>query len=466
VEFFYLIGMLVVLAWGVALLLRGGPIVGAMLVLLAGTCFGHPFFNLPVGRVPLTADRLLLVVLAGQYLLYRHWGWIESRPIGAADYALFAFITVLFVSTLAHDFHYHNELPLAQLMFYFLMPAVLYWVVRGSTFDSRSVSWLLGSLALFGVYLAVTAVAETRAEFWLVFPKYIASTEYRDFLGRGRGPLLNPVGNGILLALSTCAALIWWPTTTRLNRGLLLAALAALAWGMYSTLTRSVWMGAAGGVLVICVTVLPVRWRILVVGSAVVATGLVLFVGWDNLVAFKRDQYATAEETADSVRLRPILATVAWHMFLDRPLLGCGYGQYAPEVLDYLSDRTTEMPLEKARPYVQHNTFLALLVEVGVIGLGCFLAMLAVWTRWAWWLWRHPSAPTWARQAGLLFLGFMGIYLPNAMFHDVSIIPMINMVLFFLGGAVTGIASGMASATRPERIRLWLPEDELVGAAG
>ena len=465
-EFFYFIGLLIVVAWGGLLLVRGGPIVGALLVLLAGTCFGHPFFNVPLGRIPLTADRLLLVVLVAQYLLYRRWGWIGAKPVGAADYLLFGFIAVLVLSTLMHDFHFRNELPLSQLLFYFLMPVALYWVVRGSEFDSRSVAWLFGSLVVFGVYLAVTAVAETHQQFWLVYPKYIASSDFRDFLGRARGPLLNPVGNGMLLALSTCAAVIWWPATNRCYRGLILAALAVLAWGMYSTLTRSVWMGAAGGLLVVCTAVLPTRWRVFAVGSAAVAAAIVLSVGWDNLMAFKRDQDASAEDTADSVRLRPILATVAWHMFLDRPLFGCGYGQYLQEVPDYLSDRTTELPLERARPYVQHNAFLAMLVETGLVGLGLFLALLVVWTRAAWRLCKHAAAPIWARQTALLFLAFMGIYLPNAMFHEVSIIPMINMVLFFLGGAIMSLSSGVASATSQERIHLWLPEEELVGAAG
>jgi hypothetical protein len=43
---------------------------------------------------------------------------------------------------------------------------------------------------------------------------------------------------------------------------------------------------------------------------------------------------------------------------------------------------------------------------------------------------------------------------------------MINMVLFFFAGAVMSLSSTMASATSQERIRLWLPEEELVGAPG
>ena len=100
-------------------------------------------------------------------------------------------------------------------------------------------------------------------------------------------------------------------------------------------------------------------------------------------MTFKRDKDLDAELTAESAKLRPILATVAWHMFLDRPLLGCGFAQYREVMPEYLADRSTDLPLEKVRPFVQHNVFLALLTETGLIGVGLFVAVLL------WWTWRR-----------------------------------------------------------------------------
>jgi O-antigen ligase len=142
---------------------------------------------------------------------------------------------------------------------------------------------------------------------------------------------------------------------------------------------------------------------------------------------------------------------VAWKMFLDRPLLGCGFGHYRDEFVYYLDDRSTDLPLEKARPYVQHNVFLALLAEIGLIGMGLFIAMLSLWTRDAWRLWRAAEAPLWARQQGLLFLAMLGSYFTNAMFHDLSIIPMVNMFLFFMAGLTSNLSwrAQSAAAARP-----------------
>ena len=158
-------------------------------------------------------------------------------------------------------------------------------------------------------------------------------------------------------------------------------------------------------------------------------------------MAFKRDKSLTAEKTAESVELRPILAVVAWNMFLDRPLFGCGYSQYKLEHPNYLSDRSTDLPLERARGYIPHNVVFSLLTETGLVGLGLFVSLLFFWACDAWRLWRDQTSPLWMRQQGLLMLACLGAYLVNGMFHDVSAIPMANMTLFFLAGVTEGLRS-------------------------
>jgi hypothetical protein len=451
VEWLLAIGAVAALAW--------------VAVLLAGSCFGFPFFNLPMGPLPLTADRVLLGVLMAQYVVYRQWGRTDPKPLATADYLLIALLVVLVGSTFTHDFRYRNAMPLSQLVFYFLMPAILYWIVRQARWSQQAAWWVLASLAGFGVYLCLTAVAESQGAWEFVFPKYIASPAYVEFFGRGRGPYLNPVADGIVAGLGLCAALVWWPRLNRPARLAGLGVLAIFAVGIYCTYTRSVWIGAGLGLLIIVALATPREWRVAVVGSAVVVSSLTMALGWEHFLSFKRDQYVSAEDVADSAKLRPILAMVAWHMFLDRPIFGCGFGQYVQEAPAYLSDRSSDLPLEKARPYIQHNAFFALLTETGIVGMGLFVGLLGCWTRAAWRLWRSEHAPPWVRDVGLMFLGFMGVYLTNAMFHDVSIIPMVNMVLFFLGGSVMALVPASQSKVVAKRLKVWVPEGELAGVS-
>jgi O-antigen ligase len=244
-----------------------------------------------------------------------------------------------------------------------------------------------------------------------------------------------------LLAICLGATLMCWPRLKRPAQLALLAVIALYLAGIYCSMTRSVWMG---GVFVVALAVglaLPWSWRVLLLGGGALAILLLVATQWENLVSFKRDKALSAEKTAESVALRPIMARVAWHMFLDRPLLGCGFAQYKTEHNNYLSDRTTDMPLERARDYIPHNVVFSLLTETGLVGLGLFLAMIAYWARDAWRLWRDAAGPLWMRQQGLLLLVALGVYFINGMFHDVSVVPMANMTLFTIAGATAALRS-------------------------
>jgi O-antigen ligase len=300
-----------------------------------------------------------------------------------------------------------------------------------------------------GVYLAVTAVAEVQQIEWLVFPKYILSTERLDWLGRARGPLLNPVSNGLLLTAMLLGLLMFWPEASRPGKAMILA-LSGLLWvGIYCTQTRSVWIGAGVAVLTILGLALPRNWRWPVLGGAVMVAGLVVFTQWDQLIAFQRDRVSSAEDTAASARLRPVLARVAWNMFLDRPLVGCGLAHYEDEVVYYLHDRSTELPLETARPFAQHNVFFALLTETGLPGMGLFSMMLGLWAYDGWRLWRDVAAAAWFRRLGLLLLAILAAYLVNGLFHDVSLLAMISMLLYYLAGLTSAVQSQRAHHDAP-----------------
>jgi len=440
----------VALVWGGVVLSRGGLLAGCLGVLLAGCCFGYPFYHLATKPIPLTVDRVLWLVLLAQYGLWRKFGWADPKPMGTPDLVLGLFLVALGLSTFSHDWQAHNAAPVSRLVFFYVMPLGVYWTARQSRISERAAKGLLVCLTLFGVYLAVTAVAEVADVPGLVFPPYVMSPEYPEFLGRARGPLLSPIGNGILLGTCLAAGMLFWAGLGRWGRAAMVPVLLLIAGGALLTLTRSVWMGVALGAMTVVALAAPAAWRRLILTAAVFAMVVLAATQWERLSSFKRDRAISAEEMAESARLRPILATVAWKMFLDRPLWGCGFGHYVDASRPYYSDRTTDLPLEKARPFVQHNVLLALLTETGLIGMGLFAAVLALWAREAWRLWRSPQVAPGVRAPALVFLAFAANYLVNGMLHDVAIIPMVNMVLFFLAGTTVGLASGR-HAIRPGR---------------
>ena len=452
------------LVWGVVIYLRGGLLAGCLVVLLAGMCFGLPFLDIELGSVSLTVDRIVWFVLIAQYAIWRLKGWADPKPPGRSELVLCGFVGAMVLSTFTADWRANGNEPATRLALFYLMPLGVYWVARQSRLSERSVLALFGCLTALGVYLAATVVAETFQVWWLVYPKYIEETMTStslEFIGRGRGPLLNPVGTGMLLALCLVGTLMWWPRARRPGRVAIVALSLLLCLAVFYTLTRSAWMGGMLGLAIMLAVTIPRRWRTPVLGAGLLIVVVAAVSQWQNLVAFKRDRDLSAAQTAESVHLRPILGVVAWKMFLDRPLLGCGFAQYPKESANYVADRSTSLPLEKGYGYEPHNVLFSLLTEAGLVGLGLFVILVGFWGRDAWQLWRHRSAPLWARQQGLLLLAAMGIYFVNGMFHDTSVAPMAHMTLFFLAG----VTAGLRPLWQPSAVACRLPSGRLLPGA-
>jgi len=430
------------LIWGIIYFARGGLLAGGLAVLLAGICFSVPFYKFELGPIPLTADRLLLIILVMQYAVYRRWEHTDPKPVGKPEILLLVFLAYMLFSTFRAHWQLNNYQPVSWLIISYIMPAVIYWIVRQANLTKRAVTLMFASFAIFGVYLAITSLAEFFQISWLVFPRYIMTTAAdsdAEFVGRGRGPLLHPIGNGVLLAICLGALVMWWPRLRGGKQMFVIAGVMLLFAAIGCSMTRSVWMG---GVLALALAVglaLPWSWRIPILGSGLIVAVVFTVAQWENLVSFKRDKALGADKTAESVELRPKMARLAWLMFCDRPLLGCGYAQYGVEHRSYVSDRSGDMSLEQVRGYIPHNVVLSLLTETGAIGLGLFLALVVFWGGTAWNLWSDPDVPLYARQQGLLMLIALIAYFVNGMFHEVSVIPMMNMTLFFLAGVTEGL---------------------------
>jgi len=424
-----------------------GLLGGCLAILVVGTCFGPAFFNVDIGPLPITADRVLIGFVMVAFVLQRQLGLTRRVALDKSDLALVAFLGALALATFLNDWRADGFRTTSRFLFFFVLPFAVYWVGRSLNLTSRGLQAVYLTFAALALYLALTGIAE-RFEVWaLVFPKYIASPEHWEFFGRARGPLLNPVANGILLCLGMCAALLLWPKLARPGQLAVMIVFPIYCAGIFCTMTRSVWLGALFALCVLIGLALPRNWRLASFTALALAGGLTLVAKWDQMNSFKRDKFVSVANMEQSASLRPILATIAWRMFQERPLLGCGLGGYREACLTHLSDRSSDLPLQTARGYVQHNVFLALLTETGLVGAGLFVLLASLWGWNAWTLWRSPEAELAQRQWGLLFLALLAVFLVNGMFHDVSIMPMMNMFACFMAGATRGL---LAPAVAPD----------------
>ena len=149
----------------------------------------------------------------------------------------------------------------------------------------------------------------------------------------------------------------------------------------------------------------------------------------------------TAAESEHSVDQRTSFAYVSWQMFRDHPVLGVGFGRFYDRKLPYLSDRSQPFELESIRPLHHHNTLLSISTETGIVGFAVFAAVLIVWCRQAWLLARNADATGWTRAHGVLMLAIITNYLCSAVFHDLTLVPSQQGLLFLFAALTINLAT-------------------------
>jgi len=439
----YTVAALIALVWGMVYLLRGSLLAGCLAVLGVAAVFGYEFLRFELGPVPLTFDRILLPVLVAAYVVQRWLGRVRPAPLARADVILLAFLGLLAVSGCVAGWGINktglagDAEPLVRLVLGYLIPFSLYWIARGARADESQLTMVHAALACLGVYLGVTGLLEISHQWWAVFPRYIADPEAGIHFGRARGPMVQAVRYGLWLGVCLLAAWAWRPRLRRPGQLVLIALTPVMLAALYFSYTRSVWLGAAAGIAIVLGFTLRGAWRPLVLGGVATAGLLVAMLGANDLIGFEREQ--SAEATRHSAGLRGSFAYVSWQMFLDRPLLGFGFGQFPEAKLPYLADRNTELDLESTRNLVHHNHFLSVLTETGLVGFALFLAVLACWAHTAWKIARRPDAPPAAKAQAVLLLGAMAIWAAQMAFHEMSYSVVDNSLVFFLAGVTMGL---------------------------
>lgn len=456
-EFLVLLFAVACIVWMIPVVRSGRLIVLAMMVLFLGTVLGPEFFAID-GAIQFSLDRLLWFGMFGLAIVGWRMGYTNLPKLNRLDWLVLGIVGWFLISALRGGPVPTGSSPTARWLFYIVMPAGMYLIARLIEIRDKDIRWMVTGATCLSVYLAITAILEILGLHGLVFPRFIVDPEVWEFYGRGRGPLMNPSGNGIVMSIGLVAAgisVLYSNHRMRLIHG---AVAAVILVGVYATLTRSAWMGAFFAIALIGMIYAP-RWvRIFGIAVVLLVGGASVMGLKDQLIRLKRDKNLTAADAEKSIQLRPLLAVVAWEMFKDHPIIGHGYGHYFEHNDPYHNDRSYNLPLEQARGYAQHNVLLSILVDTGLIGLSMFMAWLTMLVGIGWQMARSRSGQSEIRWIGILFLGTTIAYLCNGMFQDVMIIPMVHMFLFFLAGVcVTIHQRGLATATAsvPQAVPRW-----------
>jgi len=464
-EFLLFLAVPVLLVWGYAAVQKNWfakpfaffslPTLAAV-TLIVGSVLGHDFFHKSFGPIPVTLDRILWAGMLGYLAFAIFVGRQKLATPNWVDVAVLSLLAVTTISALSHDIGFRGHRPLTRLLFFNVVPVGYYFIARHCDWKKQNLQKVFLIFAAFGVYLSLVGVAEVYEKTSLVWPRYISNSEFTEFLGRARGPFLNPVSNGMAILLAICSVLVFWNSNSFKQRLVVGLTATVLSAGAFLTLTRSVWLTIPCA----CFAFIWLPASRLAKGSMVAGTiglGIVcLALTNGDFNSFKRDKHVTAAQMSESVSLRPLLATVAFDMFQDRPIAGHGLGQYTNAKTPYHFRSDTDQPLQKVLPYQQHNLFLSYLAEMGAAGVLALTILIMAVTHASFQLFRrnpiadisehettcdNRSEHPLAKQAGALTLVLMAGWLINGMFHDVSIVPAVGSFMFFIFGMTNQLYS-------------------------
>ncbi len=426
------------IVWAIAAVRYHDVLTGTAVFLVTTSVFPPEFISAKVGGLSLTVDRVWLCAIVGQFLFDAWTRRTRFRTLAASDICLFMFLAWLILRTISTPIGKEilgQPSTVMHLLNGYLIPAFLFVLIRHCDLRPRTVWPAVAVLLLFGVYLSLTAVFEMTKQWSLVFPQFISDPKLGIHFGRARGPMLQSVRLGMCLNL--CLALLWtfpvWIYPRERWAWLLAMTLTPLFMlAILLTYTRSIWMGAGAIVIILLSTMLQGKSRTLTLGSlflCAVVGGLVL---GPSLTAFKRE-YSEAE-TLESTRMRGAFAYVSMQMFKDSPITGFGFNQFQVYNRAYLDDRTTNIRLESIRGYVHHNSYLSLVVDLGLVGAMLYLFAAICLIRNCWVIWAHPTSSPFARSSAVLSFCVIAVHALQMAFHEVSFSSIENTILMMALG--------------------------------
>ena len=424
--------------WAIAVVRYHDILTGTAIFLVITSVFPPEFVSAKLGGLSVTIDRVWLFALVGQFL-YDAWNRrTHFRNLTASDVWLFLFLSWLILRTVTTPIGREivgQPSTVMHLLNGYLVPAFLFVLIRHSDLRPRTIWPAIAVVLLFGVYLSLTAVLEITKQWSLVFPQYIGDPKLGIHFGRARGPMLQSVRLGVCLNL--CLAVLWtfpvWIYSRERWAWLMAIGLTPLFMiAIMLTYTRSVWMGTGAIVIILLSTILQGKARSLTLGSLFVSAVVGGLVLGPSLVAFKRE-YSEAE-TLESTKMRGAFAYVSMQMFKDSPITGFGFNQFQVYNRPYLDDRTTNIRLESIRGYVHHNSFLSLVVDLGLIGATLYMIAAISLIRNCWVVWQHPTAAPYARSGAVLSFCVIAVHGIQMAFHEVSFSSIENTVLIMALG--------------------------------
>lgn len=403
------------------------------------------FGGLVGGQGLLAVDRVAFLALAGTFFIEVVSGRRELGRLGVTEFLMLCFVIYLIASSFApHALPAVGEKGEARSLLDLILtsaflPFAGFVLARQILITERNVRRFLWFITAFGVYLALTNV------FWIlgmdafIWPKNILDPGVGTHFDRGRGVFLNAAVTGLVLVV--CFIVTMYLASRRRDRlrpALLAAALLMLV-GIGLTQTRSAWL-AAGLVILFSAAVYTGfrRWYFLII------IGLAVLIGanWSTFTSKDRTQGGvnSVNETQDRLNAA---ATGIWAIE-QKPILGWGLGRF-PAINSVHHQAWGDTPWKRGYGIYPHDTQIGIGAELGLMGLGLWLVIIASMVVASRRAWRTlPRSGLLSRNLAIVFWSVGISWGVTASLIDVRLFAFANTLFFIIGGMCAGLADEFA----------------------
>lgn len=351
---------------------------------------------------------------------------------------LLALLYVAASAIVAHTFF--SQAPFFELYDIFgVMPFATFLVAPYVFRTARQREYLLVTMVLLGAYLSLTTVFAAVHLNALVFPRYILNPSLGIHYGRGRGPFLEAVENGLALAVCALACAIatvrWAPGSRRRQAAVVVGLLCIV--GAFLSLERSVWIAGFLGLTIAMASSTQLRRHLIPILVSLVLVGGLAFVGSPSL----RAKISSRVSQQSSIWDRNNLNTAGLNMVEAKPLTGFGWQTFQANSELYFT-RNPDYPLTATREKIS-NFPLGYAAELGIPGVTLWMLVLVVGVGRAL-MARHgpPEQELW--RIGLIGVSVMFVII--AVFVPPNLFP--NLTIWLWAGVVLGASESPGGAAR------------------
>ena len=409
-----------------------------IVLLIVLQCFNskaaHSALVLDLG-ITITPDRLVFVIILMLAVSKLLSGELQFPSLGKAEGFMLLFaLTCTASSILSHSgldrsISGYNKV-FTNLFDFIYTPFIVFIIAKSIPHSHKKIGFLCLTFLVLGAYLAINGAFEHFGPHALVWPTYILDPSVGIQFGRTRGSFASStyLGGALLVTF-----LFYVHYTTRVEGGKLYWAYMmtfVTAGIIYTTYQRSVWLAFSFCLVVLAIVKSGMK-RITMMIVGVIC--LVFIAGVASKFSFTEGTLFSGRQETVDYRLVNYLALL--EMSKANPIFGIGYGNFKREWPQYVRP-IPGIQIEKLTDG-NHNTFLGLLAEVGLVGTFLYLAIFYNMFRVGLRVFREGGGLE--REFALLFLLVASSYLIDANFHDMRSTQFFNTVLFFLFGTVAAI---------------------------